>query len=177
MNASGVPHRQQWRNDIRMRNLPTLDSHRETIANHLNRNHVVAGTICCSRSDCEKVKWEQLEKVFRREGGKNTFLILQIVQKTLDCRRDMQMLKIPNYVIPGSPIFPQYSTTFPACRDNPGTKKDANGFPENFNPAYCPCVVNRAHLVAYCCVRRDCDDASKIGGCNERSPAFSHFKY
>ncbi|XP_026747062.1 uncharacterized protein LOC113508305 [Trichoplusia ni] len=145
MNASGVPHRQQWRNDIGMRNLPTLDSHRETIANHLNRNHVVAGTICCSRSDCDKVKWEQLEKVFRREGG--------------------------------SPIFPQYSTTFPACRDNPGTKKDANGFPENFSPAYCPCVVNRAHLVAYCCVRRDCDDASKIGGRNERTPAFSHFKY
>ncbi|CAH0577902.1 unnamed protein product [Chrysodeixis includens] len=144
MNGSGMPHRKQWRNESGNKNLAISEAHRIAIAEHLNRSHMVAGAVCCSRTNCDKVKWEQLEKVFRREGG--------------------------------SAIFPQYSTAFPACREKNGVKKDANGFPENFNGSYCPCVMNRAHLVAYCCTRRDCDDASKIGR-NERSPAYGHNKY
>ncbi|XP_022832337.1 uncharacterized protein LOC111360593 [Spodoptera litura] len=30
--------------------------------------------------------------------------------------------------------------------------------------AYCPCLINRGQLVTICCVRRDCDDSTKIPG-------------
>lgn len=76
LNGPGVPHRHQWRSDIGKKNLATYDARREAMANHLSRNHVVASAICCTRKNCDKIKWEQLEKVFFSDGGKKTFLIL-----------------------------------------------------------------------------------------------------
>lgn len=49
----------------------------------------------------------------------------------------------------------------PECYDN----GEAAAPPlDPYIQAYCPCLINQGQLVTICCVRRDCDDSTKIPG-------------
>uniref|UniRef100_A0A2A4IVV8 Uncharacterized protein n=1 Tax=Heliothis virescens TaxID=7102 RepID=A0A2A4IVV8_HELVI len=167
-NASSVAKDDQWRQELMMKTIEQI-THPDFIReNQLKyRNRVLASAaVCCDKPDCDREKIECMpENYFDPDI---IFVAAQPFGVTAA------------YPPPGpGPTNERAPAPAPAPEIPTRPKKESQcmALEPYVPPPFCPCVVNRGHLVTICCHRRDCEDSSKVAQGRDRNKSYSHFKY
>ncbi|XP_047040997.1 uncharacterized protein LOC124645248 [Helicoverpa zea] len=169
-NASSVAKDTQWRHELMMKTIEQI-THPDFIRENQPKyqNQVLASAaVCCDKANCDREKIESMPEHYFRDPD-IIFVAAQPFGVTAA------------FPPPGHGPAPERAPApAPAPEVPPPPKKESQCMalePYVPPPPFCPCVVNRGHLVTICCHRRDCEDSSKVQGRERNNKNFSHFKY